>query len=208
MNLCAESSRRIAIAPKVMANETVCMPLRLDPKFESTTWQCGSSAFVAGARGPPLMVSRSAELGMPIWQKGGGGRDLDEPLAPLTPCEPSSPLHCKVAIPGSLVIDESWSFEDIHDDLAAKIVNEVGVPVMLSQLYMGKSKTVVPALAVFKDVALKAAAEKAAVDCRIGSKVAGGPVLTLRKEQQQKTMREKRQAKTKPNLSLQLTNAG
>lgn len=88
-------------------------------------------------------------------------------------------------------LDANWTFEDIHDDCSAKIVNEVGVPVMLSQLFMGKDTKVVPALAVFKEAALEASVAKAAEEMCVGNKVGSGEVLTLRKENQKQQMKRR-----------------
>lgn len=64
-----------------------------------------------------------------------------------------------------------------------------------------------PALAVFKEAALKAPVAKAAEEMRVGNKVGSGEVLTLRKENQKQQMKATRQANTKPTLSLALTRA-
>lgn len=118
------------------------------------------------------------------------------------------PCPTQVKIPPSLVINTTWSFEEIHDDMAARVVNEVGIQVSLVQIATGREKKQLPALAILRDSALKQCIAKAKSDtfaeqkAAVCAKTAGA--LTLRTEKRKEDTRRRRETRTKPSVALSL----
>lgn len=111
-------------------------------------------------------------------------------------------------MPASLCLNESWSFEELHDDMNAKVVNEIGVPVTLTQLLRSVADCA-RHLAVLQPEGIEASAAQAVRECEAGSKAAAASstdeVLCKRKEKIRETVQQRRRAKTTPALSLKIT---
>lgn len=112
----------------------------------------------------------------------------------------------KASIGKSVQLDASWEMEDTHDDLLARVVNTMGVPVYLYQFFVQdrKQKGSPAKLNIFSNEGKKASLATALQRCNEGA--SGGaraePLLTKRKEKLRETSRVRRTAKTKPVLSL------
>lgn len=124
------------------------------------------------------------------------------PPAQITQCAP------EVAVPPSLCLNESWSFEDLHDDMNAKVVNEIGVPVTLTQILRSAEAECSTIMAVLQPAGVDVTVREAVQQCEAGAKAAtvgGDEVLSKRKEKIRETMSQRRRAKSKPSLSLSIT---
>lgn len=114
----------------------------------------------------------------------------------------STTRELKFKVDDSVHLDASWEMEEMHDDLSARVVNKLGVPVYLNQFFVTDRKNKkLPAANEGKKNCLQQAL-KICNEAEKRTHAADSPMLTKRKEQLNDEARIRRTAKSKPTLSL------